>query len=86
MHLIISLFILYKGKMIAQRKLTAKRKTRTVFTEQQLEKLELRFMEKRYLTSFERKNLADDLSLSDVQVKTWFQNRRMKLKAKTVIV
>ena len=54
---------------------------RTVFSEQQLEKLEMRFMEKRYLTAFERKRLADDLNLSDVQVKTWYQNRRMKLKA-----
>ena len=57
-----------------------KRKLRTVFTEKQLEGLENKFSEKKYLSVPDRMDLASKLELSETQVKTWFQNRRMKCK------
>ena len=42
--------------------------------------LEKKFREKKYLSSSERGELAKKLNLSDMQVKIWFLNRRMKLK------
>ncbi|XP_044764371.1 brain-specific homeobox protein homolog [Coccinella septempunctata] len=57
-----------------------RRKARTVFTDQQLAGLEKRFSVQRYLSTPERVELAGALSLTETQVKTWFQNRRMKHK------
>ena len=57
-----------------------KRKLRTVFTEKQLEGLESKFADKKYLSVPDRMELAGRLELSETQVKTWFQNRRMKCK------
>ncbi|CAG9856951.1 unnamed protein product [Phyllotreta striolata] len=48
------------------------------FTGGQTEVLEKRFCANKYLSPEERKVLARSLSLSDRQVKTWFQNRRAK--------
>lgn len=42
--------------------------------------MEKRFSAQRYLSTPERVELASALSLSETQVKTWFQNRRMKHK------
>ena len=61
-----------------------KRKLRTVFTEKQLEGLETKFAEKKYLSVPDRMELASRLELSETQVKTWFQNRRMKCKKQQV--
>lgn len=56
------------------------KKPRTTFTDEQLFELERQFLRNKYLSSEERQALADGLGLTDAQVKTWFQNRRMKLK------
>ncbi|XP_029630069.1 homeobox protein BarH-like 1 [Salmo trutta] len=56
------------------------RRSRTVFTELQLMGLEKRFEKQKYLSTPDRIDLAECLNLSQLQVKTWYQNRRMKWK------
>ena len=56
------------------------RKSRTVFTDLQLRYLEKTFSEQKYLDTSSRGKLAQTLGLNETQVKTWFQNRRMKWK------
>ncbi|XP_073402433.1 homeobox protein vex1-like [Dendrobates tinctorius] len=53
---------------------------RTKFTTEQLEELERSFNEHQYIGSNEKKRLSKLLLLSNTQIKTWFQNRRMKFK------
>ncbi|KAM3860785.1 uncharacterized protein ACN63O_015722 [Diretmus argenteus] len=59
---------------------TPKGKARTAFSESQMNALIQRFNNQRYLTPAEMKNLAGLTGLTYKQVKTWFQNRRMKLR------
>lgn len=59
---------------------TRKAKARTAFSEEQMSALNDRFNVQRYLTPAEMKTLAGLTGLTYKQVKTWFQNRRMKLK------
>ncbi|KAK6174315.1 hypothetical protein SNE40_017620 [Patella caerulea] len=56
------------------------RRARTAFTYEQLVALENKFKTTRYLSVCERLNLALSLSLTESQVKIWFQNRRTKWK------
>ncbi|KAK1166367.1 homeobox protein vent1-like [Acipenser oxyrinchus oxyrinchus] len=56
------------------------RRRRTKFTSDQIHKLEKTFTKHKYLGVSERLKVAAKLHLSETQVKTWFQNRRMKLK------
>ncbi|XP_040294200.1 homeobox protein vent1-like [Bufo bufo] len=56
------------------------RRLRTAFTTEQITTLENTFQKHRYLGASERRKLAAKLQLSEVQIKTWFQNRRMKHK------
>jgi hypothetical protein len=53
------------------------RKARTAFTDQQLAELEKNFHTQKYLSVQDRMELAARLNLSDTQVKTWYQNRRL---------
>ncbi|KAI1732256.1 homeobox domain-containing protein [Ditylenchus destructor] len=48
------------------------------FTNEQTDALENTFDNHKYLSNNQRKKLAKSLSLSERQVKTWFQNRRAK--------
>ncbi|MEQ2222688.1 hypothetical protein ILYODFUR_028958 [Ilyodon furcidens] len=57
-----------------------KTKVRTVFSERQMNALAQRFDVQRYLTPAQMKNMADVTGLTYKQVKTWFQNRRMKYR------
>eukprot|EP00794_Sanderia_malayensis_P013789 gene13789-15232_t len=59
------------------------RKPRTVFSELQLMVLNREFTEHKYLNTPQRTKLAERLGLNQTQVKTWFQNRRMKWKKET---
>uniref|UniRef100_A0A8C4YKX3 VENT homeobox n=1 Tax=Gopherus evgoodei TaxID=1825980 RepID=A0A8C4YKX3_9SAUR len=56
------------------------RRLRTAFSVEQISTLESSFKRHKYLGSAERRKLAAKMQLSEVQIKTWFQNRRMKLK------
>ncbi|XP_046508800.1 homeobox protein VENTX [Equus quagga] len=55
-------------------------RVRTAFTVEQVSTLESSFQHRRYLGPLERRTLAREMRLSEVQIKTWFQNRRMKHK------
>lgn len=63
----------YQSRMPARNK-----KPRTSFSKSQVAILETRFLDQKYLASVERQLLANELCMSDSQVKTWFQNRRTK--------
>ena len=57
-----------------------KKNRRTVFSRKQLLALEQRFMEQTFLSKEERKELADDLELTERQIMVWFQNRRYEIE------
>ncbi|XP_042322941.1 homeobox protein EMX1 [Sceloporus undulatus] len=56
------------------------KRIRTAFSPLQLLRLERAFEKNHYVVGAERKQLASSLSLSETQVKVWFQNRRTKYK------
>lgn len=58
----------------SQRKM---RRNRTVFTELQLMGLERRFDSQKYLSTPDRADLARVLGLTQLQVKTWYQVRKL---------
>lgn len=49
------------------------KRVRTIFTPEQLEKLETEFERQQYMVGPERLYLASALNLSEAQVKVWFQ-------------
>ncbi|XP_068687797.1 homeobox protein koza-like [Montipora foliosa] len=57
-------------------------KSRSSFALEQVLHLERVFEHQKYLGSRDRKRIAEKLRLTETQVKTWFQNRRMKEKRK----
>ncbi|XP_011501608.1 PREDICTED: homeobox protein engrailed-1a [Ceratosolen solmsi marchali] len=56
------------------------RKPRQAYSAKQLERLEAEFKVDKYLSVSKRMELSKCLSLTEVQIKTWFQNRRTKWK------
>ncbi|XP_011302139.1 homeobox protein Hox-B5 [Fopius arisanus] len=54
------------------------KRVRTIFTAEQLERLEGEFARTQYMVGPERLYLAHSLRLTEAQVKVWFQNRRIK--------
>ncbi|XP_046562735.1 homeobox protein MOX-2-like [Haliotis rubra] len=63
----------------SERKSSGKgKRVRTIFTPEQLERLEEEFERQQYMVGTERYYLAASLNLTEAQVKVWFQNRRIK--------
>ncbi|CAG9857534.1 unnamed protein product [Phyllotreta striolata] len=56
------------------------RKPRQAYSAKQLERLETEFKIDKYLSVSKRMELSKALALTEVQIKTWFQNRRTKWK------
>ncbi|XP_043479362.1 homeobox protein ceh-19-like [Leptopilina heterotoma] len=56
------------------------RKPRQAYSAKQLERLEAEFKVDKYLSVSKRMELSKCLNLTEVQIKTWFQNRRTKWK------
>ncbi|XP_050046295.1 uncharacterized protein [Dermacentor andersoni] len=54
------------------------KRVRTIFSAEQLERLEAEFQQQQYMVGPERLYLAASLRLTEAQVKVWFQNRRIK--------
>ena len=67
----------------AKRRDGFRKKKRTAFTTRQLQELENKFAEQKYLTKADRTHLAERLGLTEKHVKTWYQNRRTKWKRGT---
>ncbi|KAL4660641.1 homeobox protein BarH-like 2 [Arapaima gigas] len=55
-------------------------RSRTIFSQLQLVSLEKKFQRQKYLSTPDRMDVARSLGLTQLQVKTWYQNRRMKWK------
>lgn len=68
----------YSGKRV--RKSGIDRKPRQAYSTLQLERLECEFKQDKYLSVSKRLDLSRNLNLTEVQIKTWFQNRRTKWK------
>ncbi|CAN2388298.1 Homeodomain [Pristimantis euphronides] len=60
------------------------KRVRTVFTPEQLERLEQEFLKQQYMVGTERVDLAAALHLTETQVKVWFQNRRIKWRKQSL--
>lgn len=58
------------------RRCSSQRKPRQAYSVKQLERLESEFQVDKYLSVSKRLELSISLQLTEVQIKTWFQNRR----------
>ncbi|KAJ1213040.1 hypothetical protein NDU88_000679 [Pleurodeles waltl] len=60
------------------------KRIRTIFSPEQLSRLEQEFSRQQYMVGSERFLLASSLRLTEAQVKVWFQNRRIKWRKQSV--
>ncbi|XP_051889097.1 homeobox protein not2-like [Pristis pectinata] len=60
------------------------KRARTIFTHDQLARLEKEFARQQYMVGSERFLLATALRLNESQVKVWFQNRRIKWRKQSL--
>ncbi|XP_020614355.1 homeobox protein MSH-B-like isoform X2 [Orbicella faveolata] len=60
------------------------KRPRTMFTLTQLQRMEREFMRRQYITGSQRVQLAEELQLSETQVRVWFQNRRIKWRKEMI--
>uniref|UniRef100_A0A8D0FKM3 Homeobox domain-containing protein n=1 Tax=Strix occidentalis caurina TaxID=311401 RepID=A0A8D0FKM3_STROC len=75
-------FHLCKGGALA--KVGKAKRVRTIFTSDQLARLEKEFARQQYMVGTERCLLASSLHLTEEQVKVWFQNRRIKWRKQSL--
>eukprot|EP00794_Sanderia_malayensis_P005230 gene5230-5888_t len=61
-------------------KILSDKRKRTSYTKRQLIRLENEFQASNYITRAKRIELSLKMCLTEQQIKTWFQNRRMKMK------
>jgi len=62
------------------------KRVRTIFSPDQLDRLEKEFDNQQYIVGTERFYLASELGLTETQVKVWFQNRRIKWRKQNLEV
>jgi hypothetical protein len=70
----------------SQRYKSFKKQIRTAFSQDQIQHLENEFHKNHYLTINKRVEMSVKLSLSENQIKIWFQNRRTKLKRNMYLI
>lgn len=68
------------GKPLLSSGQSKSKRVRTIFTPEQLERLETEFERQQYMVGSGRHYLASTLNLTEAQVKVWFQNRRIKYR------
>ncbi|NXK46200.1 NOT2 protein, partial [Chauna torquata] len=69
---------------IFKAKASKAKRVRTIFTSDQLARLEKEFARQQYMVGTERCLLASALHLTEEQVKVWFQNRRIKWRKQSL--
>uniref|UniRef100_A0A8D0FIE1 Homeobox domain-containing protein n=1 Tax=Strix occidentalis caurina TaxID=311401 RepID=A0A8D0FIE1_STROC len=78
-------FLISKGRFPAfKAKVGKAKRVRTIFTSDQLARLEKEFARQQYMVGTERCLLASSLHLTEEQVKVWFQNRRIKWRKQSL--
>ena len=78
MPLVSLLFVANYTNPRRPRKPVKRQKQRPLFTPEQLQKLEEEFVNEKYISKSRRCKLASEISLTEAQVRTWFQNRRTR--------
>ncbi|XP_055522279.1 homeobox protein not2-like, partial [Leucoraja erinacea] len=75
---------LAKSPFSTRQKQGRAKRARTIFTHEQLARLEKEFARQQYMVGSERFILASTLQLNESQVKVWFQNRRIKWRKQSL--